>query len=74
MKRLALLLALATPALPAFAAKLSCEALKARIQAKIEANGVKKFSLEIVPQGEAAAGKVVGSCDGGTKKIVYRHG
>ncbi|MDA8107303.1 MAG: DUF1161 domain-containing protein [Betaproteobacteria bacterium] len=74
MKRLALLLALAIPALPAFAAKLSCEALKTKIQDEIAAKGVKKFSLEIVPQGEAAAGKVVGSCDGGKKKIVYQRG
>ncbi len=72
MKRLAILLALALTASPALAAKLSCEQLKARIQAKIEAKGVKKFSLEIVPQGQAADGKVVGTCDGGKKKIVYR--
>ncbi len=37
MKRLAILLALALTASPALAAKLSCEQLKARIQAKIEA-------------------------------------
>ncbi|HVB47147.1 MAG TPA: DUF1161 domain-containing protein [Burkholderiales bacterium] len=72
MKRLAILLALALTGSPALAAKLSCEQLKARIQAKIEAKGVKKFSLEIVPQGHAADGKVVGTCDGGKKKIVYR--
>lgn len=71
MKRLAILLVLALAAAPAMARK-PCEELKAEIAAKIEANGVKKYTLEIVPQDAAADGKVVGTCDGGTKKIVYR--
>jgi len=53
-----------------------CEELKAEIAKKLEANGVKSYSLEIVPteKADAAEGKVVGSCEGGTKKIVYRRG
>lgn len=74
MKRLLILLALALSAAPVYAQKMSCEKLKAEIKAKIEANGVKKFSLEIVPRDQEAQGKVVGTCDGGTKKIVYRRG
>jgi hypothetical protein len=37
---------------------------------------VKEFSLEIVPseQVKEGMGAVVGSCDGGTKKIVYKRG
>jgi len=51
-----------------------CEELKAEIAKKIEANNVKFYELEIVPTEKAteAQGKVVGSCEGGTKKIVYR--
>ena len=49
-----------------------CEDLKAEIEAKIKANGVQVFTLEIVASDSAAEGKVVGTCDGGTKKIVYR--
>ncbi|MFZ1908116.1 MAG: DUF1161 domain-containing protein [Burkholderiales bacterium] len=71
MKRLAILLVLALAAAPAMARK-PCEELKAEIAAKIEANGVKKYTLEIVAKDAAADGKVVGTCDGGTKKIVYR--
>ena len=54
----------------------SCDELKAEIDAKIKKNGVKEFSLEVVPneQVKDGAGNVVGSCDGGTKKIVYKRG
>jgi hypothetical protein len=49
-----------------------CEDLKAEITKKLEAKNVTAYTLEIVDKGkEAAEGKVVGSCDGGTKSIVY---
>lgn len=75
MKRLAMLLVpvLALAAAPAMASK-PCEELKAEIAAKIEANGVRRYTLEIVPKEATADGKVAGTCDGGTKKIVYRRG
>jgi hypothetical protein len=49
----------------------SCDDLKAEIAKKIEANGVKTYSLDIVAKDAQADGKVVGTCEGGTKKIVY---
>ncbi len=54
----------------------TCEDLKADIAKKIEANGVKTYTLEIVAADKAAEteGKVVGSCEGGAKKIVYNRG
>jgi len=74
MKRMAMLLVLALAAAPALARK-PCEELKAEIAAKIEKNGVKAYSLEIVPiDAKVEDGKVVGTCDGHTKKIVYRRG
>lgn len=51
-----------------------CEQLKAEIEQKIEANGVPVFSLNVVPKDEAAEGKVVGGCGGGTMKIMYVRG
>jgi hypothetical protein len=48
-----------------------CEELKAEIAKKLEANNVKVYSLEIVDKDKEVEGKVVGSCGGGTKKIVY---
>jgi hypothetical protein len=51
-----------------------CEELKAEIAKKMDDKGVKSYSLDIVAtdQVKDGEGKVVGSCDGGTKKIVYR--
>ena len=49
----------------------SCEELAVEIAAKLDASGVKDYSLEIVPNAIAAGEKVVGSCDNGTKKIIY---
>jgi hypothetical protein len=51
-----------------------CEELKGEIEAKIKKNGVEKFSLDIVDADKQAEGKVVGTCDGGAKKIVYKRG
>ena len=61
-------------ATPAFAQMKPCEELLTEIDAKIQAKGVKKFSLEIVPNEKVKDEKVVGSCDGGTKKIIYKRG
>jgi hypothetical protein len=60
-------------AVPAFvhAQAKTCDDLKAEIAKKIEANGVKNYSLDIVDKDAQADGKVVGTCGGGTKKIVY---
>ena len=61
-------------AAPALAQRKDCGELKAEIDAKIKKNGVKEYSLEIVPSDQVKGGNVVGSCDGGTKKIVYKRG
>ncbi|MHB8502450.1 MAG: DUF1161 domain-containing protein [Candidatus Acidiferrales bacterium] len=51
----------------------ACEELKTEIANKLEAKGVKSYSLEIVAKDqEVTDGKVVGTCEGGTKKIVYK--
>ena len=51
-----------------------CEELKSEIEAKIQANGVESYTLGIVPNEDVKDEKVVGSCDGGTKKITYQRG
>jgi len=71
MKTLAALaILLAAPVLVHAQAK-SCDDLKAEIAKKIEANGVKNYTLDIVDKGAQTEGKVVGACGGGTKEIVY---
>lgn len=51
-----------------------CEELKQEISAKMDAKGVKNYSLDIVPPEAVEQRKVVGSCDGGTHRIVYSRG
>ena len=51
-----------------------CEALMAQIDAKIRAGGVTQFTLTTVDASAEAGGRVVGTCDLGTKKIVYEPG
>jgi hypothetical protein len=55
---------------PAQTAK-PCEELKDEITKKLDAKGVKGYTLEIVAKDKDAEGKTVGTCDGGTKKIIY---
>ena len=61
-------------AAPALAQVKPCEELKGEIDTKIKNNGVAAFTTTIVDKDAAEDGKVVGTCDGGTKKIVYRRG
>ena len=76
MKSLIAVVSLLLIASPALAQRKDCEELKAEIDAKIKANGVPAYTLEIVPndQVKEGDGQVVGSCDGGTRKIVYKRG
>lgn len=58
----------ATPAL----AQKDCEELKSELAAKLQEKGVKNFTLTIVENEKVTDEKVVGSCEGGTKKITYK--
>ncbi|MCK9194313.1 MAG: DUF1161 domain-containing protein [Nevskia sp.] len=51
-----------------------CTELQTEIMAKLEAKGVKSYHLDVVPNNDVGAATVVGSCDGGTKKITYKKG
>lgn len=86
MRKLLLAACMVSFSVPAMA---SCDSLKSEIDAKLQAKGVVSYTLDIVPVAQAApapaaassvaapvkaTGKVVGSCEGDTKKIVYtRH-
>jgi len=73
MKQVFTLMVVAMLSAPAFAAK-SCDELKAEIAQKMDAKGVKAYTLEAVATADVGDKKVVGGCDGGTKKIVYTRG
>jgi len=74
MKFLLALAAVMLAVSPALAKRKPCEELKAEIEAKIRNNGVKQFTLTVVSNAEVKDQHVVGSCDGGTRKIIYRRG
>lgn len=59
----------------ALAAPKACEDLKAEIEAKIQAQGVTSYTLEIISAEEAKSqdpAMIVGSCNFGRMKIIYQ--
>jgi Protein of unknown function (DUF1161) len=70
---IALFVALASTGASAQARK-PCDELKAEIAKKIESHNLVSYSLQVVDKGKEgdSDGKIVGSCDGGTKSVVYR--
>lgn len=69
--RLAAAALLACSAAAGHAQGTSCEDIRAQIDAKVRASGVNDFSLAILDADAPSSGRVVGSCELGTKKIVY---
>jgi Protein of unknown function (DUF1161) len=76
MKGIALSLAVvfAFLASGAFAAVKPCDELKTEIESKLKEKGVQGYTLEIIPANQVKDEKVVGSCEGGSKKITYSRG
>lgn len=56
-------------------AHASCDSVKSSIDAKLKANGVANYTLDVVDtdQADKNGGKVVGQCEG-KKSIVYTRG
>ncbi len=74
MKTLAWALLAVAVCSPALAAKKNCDELKAAVETKMQGKGVKHYELNVVDTGQEGDAKVVGSCEGGTKKVVYKRG
>ena len=66
----AVTLALATTAVHA----LPCEELRQTVEARIRAKGVTHFTVTIVDAAATHRGQVVGSCDLGSRKLMYMQG
>lgn len=49
----------------------NCEELRARIESSIAAAGATRFAVTVVDANASANGQVVGSCDLGSKKVMY---
>lgn len=73
MKPFCVMLLMAAFAVPALA-KTSCDELVAQIEQKLEKKGVKNYALTVIPAEEATELRVVGTCEAGKKKIVYKRG
>lgn len=73
MKRMLLAVSCTLLSTAALAAPKPCEELKAEIEAKIQSANVSAYTLEIVSNDDVHdQNLVVGSCDFGTKKIIYQ--
>ena len=73
MNRWMLLAVLDLLSAAALAQPKPCEELKREIEVKIQAAGVASYTLEIVTNDEVHdPSMVVGSCDNGTRKIIYQ--
>lgn len=56
-------------ALPSLA--LTCDELRAEVETKIRSSGVAQFTISVADTDAVVPGKVVGSCDMGSKKLLY---
>ena len=70
---MAIALPLSLAILPA-SAKVTCDEVIAKIEAKLASKSVTKYTLKTIPKSEATDLRVVGTCDGGAKKIIYKRG
>ena len=73
MKKIVLAVGLSVLAFSAYAQK-SCDELKSKIDAKVQAKGVKGYTLAVVVADQVKDEKIVGTCEGGKKKIIYKKG
>ena len=64
-------LLLAVCASAALAAGKPCDELKAEIATKLDEKGVKNYEIAVVETDKVGDAKVIGSCEGGTKKLTY---
>jgi hypothetical protein len=71
MKKTFLALSLTCLSASSFATMMSCEDLKTKIETKLAGKGVKNYTLEVVEKNTATTDRVVGSCEGDKKKIIY---
>ena len=75
MKHFPVRLGVVAAAFPLLAAGgTPCEEVKAALAAKLDAKGIVHYSLDVVANDQVGDQKVIGSCERGTKKILYKRG
>lgn len=71
MKKYILASGLIFMACSASAGVLSCEDLKAKIEKKVSGKGVKDYGMTVVSKDTKLAGRVLGTCEKGSMKIIH---
>ena len=73
MTRLVLAALFVLSSVPALAQdEQTCEQVRRELETKMRAAGEKDFYLDVLPAGKTGNARVVGSCDQGKMRIVYR--
>ncbi|MFZ6753929.1 DUF1161 domain-containing protein [Undibacterium sp. Dicai25W] len=67
-----LLLSLMLSSTPVLAAVTSCDAIMDKINTKLEHKNVNDYSLKVISKDTETSLRVVGVCEGGSKKIIYK--
>lgn len=49
-----------------------CETIKDKVSAKLDGKGIENYTLKIVSKNTETTLRVVGVCEGGKKKIIYK--
>lgn len=71
MKKYLLASSLLFMACSASAGVLSCDDLKAKIEKKVSGKGVKDYGMTVVSKNTKLEGRVLGTCDKGSMKIIH---
>ena len=56
----------------AWSAVTSCQEIMDKVNAKLEHKGVQDYSLKVVGKDKETSLRVVGTCEGGKKKVIYQ--
>jgi len=67
-----LVLSLMLKSASGWAAITSCDAIMEKINTKLEHKDVSDYSLKVVSKDTETSLRVVGICEGGSKKIIYK--
>jgi hypothetical protein len=71
MKQIILATSLVLMSFSAAAGVLTCDDLKAKIEKKVAGKGVKNYDMTVVSKDTQMQGRVLGTCDRGTMKIIH---
>lgn len=74
MKQLMLASSLILMSVTSWAAVTSCDEIKGKIETKLAGKGVAHYTLQVVEKDVETSDRVVATCEGGSKKIIYTRG